>query len=339
MRKVLVTGGLGYIGSHTAVVLQQAGFEVLIVDNLSNASLDSLDGIQAITGIRPEFQELDLRDKQGVHDLFESHPDLHGIIHFAASKAVGESVENPLLYYENNLVTLIYLLQQCNQRGVSNFIFSSSCTVYGEPDSLPITEQAAVKEAASPYGNTKQISEEILRDTCAASHIRCVSLRYFNPIGAHESAHLGELPLGVPQNLVPYITQTAAGLRSQLSVFGDDYPTQDGSCIRDYIHVVDLAEAHVQALQRLISGAAEEDYEVFNVGTGVGSSVLEVIQTFEEVSGQKLNYQIVDRRPGDVVSVYADTSRANAVLGWKAQRSMKDALTSAWMWEQKIRNL
>ncbi len=339
MSKILVTGGLGYIGSHTVVELQNAGFEVIIIDNLSNSSIEVLDGITSITNKTPEFEQLDLRDKNGVSAFFNTHKDINGIIHFAASKAVGESVENPLLYYENNIITLVYLLQECNKHSIYNFIFSSSCTVYGEPDSLPIDETAPVKKAISPYGNTKQISEEIIQDTCSVSNLKSIALRYFNPIGAHETAAIGELPLGVPQNLVPFITQTAAGLRKELSVFGDDYPTPDGSCIRDYIHVVDLAKAHVVALQRLLDNKGETNYEFFNIGTGRGSSVLEVVHAFEKVTEQKLNYKIVARRPGDVVSVYADTKKANEVLGWKSEKSMEDSLYSSWQWEKKVRNL
>lgn len=339
MKKILVTGGLGYIGSHTVVELQNCGFQVVIIDNLSNSSLDVLEGISNITKTPPAFERLDLRIKSDVSDFFKRNQDIEGIIHFAASKAVGESVENPLLYYENNLNTLVYLLQECNGYGIKNFIFSSSCTVYGEPDSLPITENAPVKEATSPYGNTKQISEEILKDTCSVSSLKSIALRYFNPIGAHETAEIGELPAGVPQNLVPFITQTAAGVRKELSVFGDDYPTEDGSCIRDYIHVVDLAKAHVIALKRLLSGENERQFEVFNLGTGRGSSVLEVVDSFEKTTGQKLNYKIVGRRPGDVIAVYADTKKANEVLGWKAEKTMEDALESAWKWEKKIRNI
>lgn len=337
--KILVTGGLGYIGSHTAVALQQAGFEVLIVDNMSNSSIDVLEGIATITGITPQFKYLELRDKSEVHQYFKTHKDIDGIIHFAASKAVGESVENPLLYYENNLNTLVYLLQECNQHNIQNLIFSSSCTVYGEPDSLPITEDAPVKEANSPYGNTKQISEEIIFDTTQVSDLKSIALRYFNPIGAHESCEIGELPLGVPQNLVPFITQTAIGLREELSVFGNDYPTEDGSCIRDYIHVMDLAEAHVVALQRLLKKKNQTAFEVFNVGTGKGSSVFEVIQAFEKVSGTSLNYKVVDRRPGDVVAVYADTTKANNELGWKSKRDLDESLSAAWKWEEKVRNI
>lgn len=337
MKKILVTGGLGYIGSHTVVELQKTGYQVVIIDNLSNSSLDVLEGITDITKTPPTFERLDLREKTAVSDFFKRNNDIDGIIHFAASKAVGESVDRPLLYYENNLNTLIYLLQECNTHHIDNFIFSSSCTVYGEPDSLPITEDAPVKPATSPYGNTKQIAEEILKDTCSVSSLKTIALRYFNPIGAHETALIGELPAGVPQNLVPFITQTAAGVREQLSVFGDDYPTEDGSCIRDYIHVVDLAKAHVIALERLLSEKNKSNYEVFNLGTGRGSSVLEVVNSFEKTTGEKLNYKIVDRRPGDVISVYADTKKANEELGWKAQKTMEEALASAWKWELKVR--
>ncbi|MDG1571072.1 UDP-glucose 4-epimerase GalE [Robiginitalea sp. M366] len=340
MLKILVTGGLGFIGSHTVVELQQAGFDVVIIDNCSNASEAVLDGIVAITGIRPEFVRMDLRDKAGVADFFSQHPDLGGVIHFAASKAVGESVEKPLLYYENNITTLVYLLAQLTALPKAHFIFSSSCTVYGQADEMPITEDAPVKPAESPYGNTKQIGEEIIRDACHVHPaLQAISLRYFNPIGAHPSAKIGELPLGVPQNLVPFITQTAAGIRKELSVFGDDYPTPDGTCIRDYIHVVDLARAHVVALQRLLEGKNPGNYEVFNVGTGTGSSVLEAIQSFERVSGTPLNYKITGRRAGDITTAYADTTRANTVLGWKAQSSLDDAMRTAWAWEQQIRGL
>ena len=335
--KILVTGGLGYIGSHTVVALQQAGFEVSIVDNLSNSSIDVLEGIAKITGITPHFKFLDLRDKGEVHHYFKIHKEIEGIIHFAASKAVGESVENPLLYYENNVSSLVNLLQECEKQGIFNFIFSSSCTVYGEPDGLPITEDAPIKKATSPYGNTKQISEEILFDTSKVSALKAIALRYFNPIGAHASVEIGELPLGVPQNLVPFITQTAYGIREELSVYGDDYPSQDGSCIRDYIHVVDLADAHVVALNRLLQKKNTSAFEVFNIGTGTGSSVFEVITTFDQVTGKKLKYKVVDRRPGDVIAVYADTSKADKVLGWKSKHTLADALSSAWKWEMKIR--
>ena len=339
MKKVLVTGGLGYIGSHTVVELQNSGYEVVIIDNLSNSSLEVLHGIIEITGKTPLFEKIDLRQKSEVIQFFEKYQDISGIIHFAASKAVGESVENPLLYYENNLSTLIYLLQACNNYTIENFIFSSSCTVYGEPDKLPIDESAPIKKATSPYGNTKQISEEILNDSCKVSNLKSIALRYFNPIGAHDSSKIGELPLGIPQNLVPFITQTAAGLRDQLSVFGDDYPTEDGSCIRDYIHVVDLAKAHVVALERLLKNRNSNQFETFNIGTGKGSSVLEVVNAFEKVTQQKLNYRIVNRREGDVISVYADTKKANDVLGWKAEKSMEESLLSSWNWEKKVRNI
>ncbi|MGX1928687.1 UDP-glucose 4-epimerase GalE [Flagellimonas sp. 2504JD4-2] len=337
--KILVTGGLGFIGSHTVVELQNEGFEVVIIDNLSNSSENVLDGIVSITGRQPIFEKFDLREKSKVQDFFARHSDLEGVIHFAASKAVGESVAEPLLYYENNLGVLVYMLQELTKKDKGNFIFSSSCTVYGQADTLPITEDAPVKPAESPYGNTKQVGEEIIRDTCNVnSNLSAIALRYFNPIGAHPTVEIGELPIGVPQNLVPFITQTGVGLREQLSVFGDDYPTEDGTCIRDYIHVVDVAKAHVVALQRLLNQKNESNYEVFNLGTGKGSSVLEVIQSFERVSGDKLNYKVVDRRPGDVIKAYADTQKANKVLGWKAHSTLDDSMKSAWDWELKIRN-
>ena len=338
--KILVTRGLGYIGSHTVVALSEAGYEVVIVDNLSNTRIEVLDGIESIIGRRPAFYELDLRNELQVIELFDKEPSIEGVIHFAASKAVGESVENPLLYYENNLSAFIYLLKQLAAKPKSRLIFSSSCTVYGQADVMPITEMAPIKVAESPYGNTKQIGEEILKDTVKVSAgLSAIALRYFNPIGAHASAQIGELPLGVPQNLVPFITQTAAGLRKELAVFGDDYPTPDGTCIRDYIHVVDLAEAHVAALTRLVKGESISDFEVFNLGTGKGSSVLEVIESFEKVSGSKLPYRIAGRREGDVIQAYADTEKANIVLGWKSKYSLDDALASAWAWERKLRNL
>ena len=337
--KILVTGGLGFIGSHTVVELQNEGFEVVIVDNLSNSSINVLDGIEAITGKKPIFEEFDLRDKPKVQEFFQKHNDVTGVIHFAASKAVGESVEEPLLYYENNLGVLVYILQELKKKRGANFIFSSSCTVYGQADEMPITEAAPVKPAESPYGNTKQVGEEIIRDTCKVNKdLNAIALRYFNPIGAHPSGKLGELPIGVPQNLVPFITQTGIGLREQLSVFGDDYPTEDGTCIRDYIHVVDLAKAHVAALQRLVEEKNAVNYEVFNLGTGKGSSVMEVIHSFERVSGEKLNYKVVGRRPGDVIQAYADTKKANEVLGWKAKSSLDDAMKSAWEWEKIVRS-
>ena len=340
MDKILVTGGLGFIGSHTVVELQEAGYEVVIIDDLSNSSEKVLDGITAITGKTPIFEKIDLKEKTDVEAFFKKHNDVKGVIHFAASKAVGESVEKPLLYYENNIGTLVYLLKELKNLPEASFIFSSSCTVYGQADELPITENAPVKPAESPYGNTKQIGEEIISDTCKiVPSLKAIALRYFNPIGAHESVEIGELPLGVPLNLVPFITQTAAGIREQLSVFGDDYPTPDGTCIRDYIHVVDLAKAHVIALQRLLKGDNKENYETFNLGTGKGSSVLEVINSFEKVSGEKLNYKIAERRGGDVIAAYADTKKAKEELGWQTELSLDDAILSAWNWEKKVRGI
>jgi UDP-glucose 4-epimerase len=316
--KVLGTGGLGFIVSHVVVELQQQGFEVVIIDNLSNSSIDVLKGITVITKKQPIFEKMDLRDKSSVSEFLKKHSDLSGVFHFTASKAVGESVENPLLYYENNLYTLIYLLQELQKKKSSHFIFSSSCTVYGQADFMPIPESAPIKTAESPYGNTKQMGGEIIVDTCKVLHnINENALRYFHPIGAHNSAKIGELSIGTPQNLVPFINQTGIGIREQLSDFGDDYPTEDGTCIRDYIHVVDLVKAHVSALQRLVDGINKSIFEVFNIGTGKGSSVLEVISVFEKVSGQKLNYKIGRRREGDVISAYADTDTANSILGWK----------------------
>ena len=335
--KILVTGGLGFIGSHTVVELQNEGYEVIVVDNLSNTSLSVLDGIQNITGKVPAFEKLDLREKEKVQDFFKRHHDISGVIHFAASKAVGESVENPLLYYENNINALVYVLQELQQKPEANFIFSSSCTVYGQAETMPITENASIQTAMSPYGNTKQIGEEIITDTVKVTNINAILLRYFNPIGAHPSTEIGELPIGVPQNLVPFITQTGFGLRKELAVYGDDYPTPDGTAIRDYIHVVDLAKAHVIALQRLLNKKNTSKVEIFNLGTGTGSSVLEVIHTFEKVSGKKLPYKIVGRREGDITSAYANTDKANDVLGWKAQSTLEEAMASAWKWEQKIR--
>ena len=336
--KILVTGGLGFIGSHTVVELQNEGFEVIIIDNLSNTSLSVLDGIQNITGKVPAFEQLDLRDKNKVQDFFKRHADIDGVIHFAASKAVGESVGNPLLYYENNINVLVYILQELEKKPTANLIFSSSCTVYGQAEKMPITEDSSVQTAMSPYGNTKQIGEEIIIDAAKASSINAILLRYFNPIGAHPSAEIGELPLGVPQNLVPFITQTGIGIRQELSVYGDDYPTPDGTAIRDYIHVVDLAKAHVIAMQRLLNKKNQDKVETFNLGTGTGSSVLEVIHAFEKVSGQKLPYKIVARREGDITEAYANTHKANTILGWKAQSTLEEAMASAWKWEQKIRS-
>ncbi|MFV5694435.1 UDP-glucose 4-epimerase GalE [Flavobacterium sp. LB3P122] len=336
--KILVTGGLGFIGSHTVVELQNEGFEVVIIDNLSNSSEAVLKGIVAITGKMPIFEKLDLREKTAVQDFFKRHADVTGVIHFAASKAVGESVEKPLLYYENNINTLIYLLQELQQKPEAHFIFSSSCTVYGQADTMPINESAPIQPAMSPYGNTKQIGEEIITDVAKVSAINAILLRYFNPIGSHPSTEIGELPIGVPQNLVPFITQTGIGLRKELSVYGADYPTPDGTCVRDYIHVVDIAKAHVIALQRLLNKKNLAKIETFNLGTGTGSSVLEVIKAFEKVSGQKLPYKIVARREGDVVSAYANTDKANNVLGWKTKSTLEEGMASAWKWEQKVRN-
>lgn len=339
MKTVLVTGGTGYIGSHTVVELQEAGYKAVIVDNLSNSHAEVVDSIEKISGVRPDFEEMDLKDREATLSLFEKYPDIEAIIHFAASKAVGESVELPLEYYSNNLNSLIHLLEGMKKFDVKNIVFSSSCTVYGEPDTLPVTEEAPIKKANSPYGNTKQICEEILQDFQIPNKgYNVIALRYFNPIGAHPSALIGELPLGVPNNLVPFITQTAYGVREQLSVFGDDYNTPDGSAIRDYINVVDLAKAHVVAIERLIQHKNKKGFEVFNLGTGKGNSVLEVINSFEKVSGQKLNYKIVGRREGDVEQVYADTRFANDELGWKAEKGIDETLLSAWKWEENYRS-
>ena len=332
--KILVTGGLGFIGSHTVVELQKEGYEVIIIDDLSNTRIEVLDGITEITNIRPEFVKLDLKDKEAVASFFEEHK-IDGVIHFAASKAVGESVENPLKYYENNIATLVYLLKGMAENKVPHLIFSSSCTVYGQADELPITENAPVKRAESPYGNTKQIGEEIIHDLTKVNNLSAIALRYFNPIGAHESVLIGELPLGVPQNLIPFVTQTAAGLREELSVFGDDYPTPDGTAVRDYIHVVDLAKAHICAMQRLLEGRNKTKMEFFNVGTGTGSSVLDVINVFQKVNDIDLKYKIVDRREGDITSAYANTKLANQELGWKAELGLEEALRSAWKWQLK----
>ena len=336
--KIVVTGGLGFIGSHTVVELQNENFEVVVIDNLSNSSIAVLDGIERITGKKPLFEQIDLRDKAAVQAFFQKHDDVAGVIHFAASKAVGESVKEPLLYYENNIASLVYILQELQQKSEANFIFSSSCTVYGQAEVMPIAETTPIQPAISPYGNTKQIGEEIITDVTKVSNINAILLRYFNPIGAHPSVEIGELPIGVPQNLVPFITQTGMGLRTALSVYGNDYPTVDGTCVRDYIHVVDLAKAHVIALQRLIDKKNADKLEIFNLGTGTGSSVLEVIHAFEKVSGQKLAYNIIERREGDVTSAYANTDKANTVLGWKTVSTLEEAMDSAWKWEQKVRN-
>jgi len=338
MRKILVTGGTGFIGSHTVVELQQNGYNVVIVDNLSNSTIDVLDNIKKITGIMPAFEQFDLADAALTADFLKRNSDISGIIHFAAFKAVGESMEKPLDYYRNNLQSLINLLEGMKTNGISNMVFSSSCTVYGQPDELPVTEQAPIKQAWSSYGNTKQMCEEILRFTTLAHPIHAIALRYFNPIGAHETALIGELPLGVPNNLVPFITQTAIGKRGCLSVFGDDYNTPDGTAIRDYIHVVDIAKAHVVAVERMLNGKCKLDLEIFNLGTGTGYSVLDVINAFERVTGEKLNYKIVPRRPGDIEMVWADTRFANEELGWKAEKNIDDMMQSAWKWEKALVN-
>ncbi len=337
-QKILVTGGTGYIGSHTVVELQNNGYEVVIIDNLSNSGADVVDNIEKVSGIRPVFEKLDCLDYEGLEALFQKHNDIKAIIHFAASKAVGESVQKPLLYYRNNLVSLINLLELMPKYNVEGIVFSSSCTVYGQPDVLPVTEKAPIKIAESPYGNTKQINEEIIQDTVkSGAPIKSILLRYFNPIGAHPSALIGELPLGVPQNLIPYITQTAIGIREKLSVFGDDYNTPDGSCIRDFINVVDLAQAHVVAIDRILKNKQKQAVEVFNIGTGKGLSVLELITAFEKATGVTLNYEITARRAGDIEQVWADPEFANNELGWKAETSIEDTLLSAWNWQLKLR--
>lgn len=337
-RKILVTGGTGYIGSHTTVELINKGFEVVIIDNLYNSEAEVIDRIRQITGIRPELEVFDICDSERLNNFFKKHKDIAGIIHFAAYKAVGESVNKPLEYYRNNLLTLINLLDGMRTFGVPGLVFSSSCTVYGQPEKLPVSESAPLQPAMSPYGNTKQICEEIIRDTSASdSNIKAISLRYFNPIGAHPSALIGELPRGVPENLVPFITQTAYGLREELKVFGDDYDTPDGSCVRDYLHVVDLAKAHVTAVNRLIENRNKSNYEIFNLGTGTGVSVLEAISSFERVTGIKLRYRITDRRPGDIEKIWADPSLANRELGWKTVSTLDEAMKTAWEWEKQIR--
>lgn len=337
-KTVLVTGGTGYIGSHTAVELITAGYDVVVVDDLSNSEPEVLDGIEQITGIKPAFEQFNLCDHERCVKLFNDYPEIRAIIHFAAYKSVGESVEKPLDYYRNNLVSLINLLEGMKKYHVPCMVFSSSCTVYGQPEKLPVTEEAPVKRPVSPYGNTKKISEEIIEDCLRANgDLKVISLRYFNPIGAHSSALIGELPRGVPDNLVPFITQTAIGCRKELKVFGNDYHTPDGTAIRDYLHVVDLARAHVVAIARLLEGKADKPYEVYNLGTGKGVSVLEAIRSFERVSGMKLKTRITARRPGDVEQVWADTAKANNELGWKAERSLDDAMLTAWRWEQHYR--
>ncbi len=337
-QRILVTGGTGYIGSHTVVELQQAGYDVVIIDNLSNSNRDVLEGIERITGIKPAFVEADCTDMTALKKLFADYPGIKGIINFAASKAVGESVQKPILYYRNNLNTLMNLLELMGENNVKGIVFSSSCTVYGEPDENPVTEQSPIKPATSPYGNTKQISEEIITDVIrSGAPFKSVILRYFNPIGAHPSAEIGELPNGVPQNLIPYLTQTAIGIRKELSVFGNDYDTPDGSCIRDYINVVDLAKAHVIAVERMLNDASENPIEIFNLGTGVGLSVLELIDTFQKATGVDVPHKIVGRREGDIEKVWANPKHANEVLGWKADTPVADTLRSAWAWQCKLR--
>lgn len=335
--RILVTGGTGYIGSHTAVELINAGYEVIIIDNLSNSDISVLDGIEKITGVKPEFVMGDVTDFRTLENLFTNYPDIKGIINFAASKAVGESVEKPLLYYRNNLVSLINLLELMPRHGVEGIVFSSSCTVYGEPDVNPIDESAPIKKATSPYGNTKQISEEIITDYIASgADIRSIILRYFNPVGAHPSAEIGELPNGVPQNLIPYLTQTAAGIRKELTVFGDDYNTPDGSCIRDFIDVVDLAKAHVAAMRRMLDEKGADKVEIFNLGTGCGRSVLELINVFEQATGVKVPHKIGPRRTGDIEQIWAIPDKANKVLGWKADTPLAQTLANAWKWQLRL---
>ena len=337
---ILVTGGTGFIGSHTTVELIEAGYNVVIVDNLSNSKAEVVDGIEKITGVRPAFENVDLRDKEATENVFKKYPGINGIIHFAASKAVGESVEKPLLYYRNNIVSLVNLLELMPVYGVKGIIFSSSCTVYGQPskENLPVTEEAPIQKALSPYGNTKQINEEIIQDYVkSGANISAILLRYFNPIGSHPSGIIGEMPNGVPANLIPYLTQTAIGIRPCLSVFGDDYDTPDGSCIRDFIYVLDLAKAHVAAMARILDGKNTEPVEIYNVGTGKGVSVFELIHTFEKCTGVKLNYKVVPRRPGDIEKVWGNVDKANKVLGWKAVHTLEEALSSAWNWQKKLR--
>ncbi len=338
--KILVTGGAGYIGSHTSVELIERGYEVVIIDDLSNSEESVLDGIESITGTRPDLAVFDLCDEAKLELFFQAHPDIAAIIHFAAAKAVGESVSRPLHYYRNNILSLVNLLEVLPTTQAKGIVFSSSCTVYGQPETLPVTEDEPVKKALSPYGNTKQICEEILQDSIAAgADHRAIALRYFNPIGAHPSAKIGELPRGVPNNLVPFITQTGAGVREEVRIFGDDYNTPDGTCIRDYIHVVDLAKAHVVATERILGGTAPDRYEFFNLGTGKGSSVREIVDMFEKVSGKELPKTVAPRRPGDVECVYADTRRANDVLNWKAGLALEEMIASAWAWEKRLRGI
>lgn len=336
--KILVTGGTGYIGSHTVAELQGSGYDVVIIDNLSNSNEDVVDRIKKITGIKPEFEKLDLCDEVNLKKFFDKTEDIEAVIHFAAFKAVGESVQKPLMYYRNNVTGMINLLDEISKRKINNFVYSSSCTVYGEADTLPVTEESPIKKAESPYGLTKQIGEQMLHDLSNTTGQRSVILRYFNPTGAHDSALIGELPVGIPNNLVPYITQTAIGIREMLTVNGNDYDTPDGTNIRDYIHVTDLAKAHVLALERMLNKKNETDVEVFNLGTGRGNSIMEVIKTFEEVTGMKLKYKIGPRRIGDVVSIYSDTKKANEVLGWKAERDLKNMMLTSWNWEKALKD-
>jgi UDP-glucose 4-epimerase len=338
-KKILVTGGTGYIGSHTSVELINEGFDVVLIDNLYNSEAEVVDRIAEITGVRPLLEVFDLCDEEKLNSFFSKYKDISAIIHFAAYKAVGESVRKPLAYYKNNLGSLINLLEAMKSHGIPDMVFSSSCTVYGQPDKLPVTEDAPLQPAASPYGNTKQVGEEIIRDTTFTDeNINVIALRYFNPIGAHPSALIGELPRGVPENLVPFITQTAYGLRDELKVFGNDFDTPDGYCVRDYLHVVDLARAHVVAVKRLLEGKNKKNFEVFNLGTGTGVSVLEAIKSFERVSGVKLKYRVTGRRPGDIEKIWADPGYANNELGWKTLSTLDEAMKTAWDWEKKIRN-
>lgn len=336
---ILVTGGTGFIGSHTVVELQQAGYNVVIIDNLSNSKADVVDGIEKITGIRPAFENVDCCDMKSMENVFNKYNSIKGIIHFAASKAVGESVQKPLLYYRNNILSLINILELMSQHGVKGIIFSSSCTVYGQPspENLPVTENAPIQKALSPYGNTKQINEEVIQDYIhSGAPIKSIILRYFNPIGAHPTAHIGELPNGVPMNLIPFVTQTAIGIRKQLKIFGNDYNTPDGTCIRDYIYVVDLAKAHVKAMERILEDKGTDSVEIFNIGTGRGVSTLEVVEGFEKATGVKVNWEYAPRREGDIEKVWADPAKANNVLGWKAETSLEDTLRSAWKWQVKL---
>ena len=337
--KVIVTGGCGYIGSHTVITLIHHNYEVVIIDDFSNSSPQILDRIERISGVRPHFEQVDLKSFEATQAVFKTHKDAKAVIHFAAHKAVAESIQNPLMYYQNNLFSLLNVLKAQQENSINHLIFSSSATVYGNPSKMPITEDAPTQRSSSPYGNTKKIAEEILEDfTNSQSEISVISLRYFNPIGAHASGQIGEFPSGIPNNLMPYITQTAAGIREKLMVFGNDYPTKDGTPIRDYIHVVDLAEAHLKALERLLDASATSPLEVFNLGTGNGFSVLEMIKAFEAVSGSPLNYEITDRRPGDVPEMFASTTLAKNVLKWEASRNLKDMIQSSWTWEQNLRS-